>query len=53
MAKDIDDLLRDVFGNSTNRRIEFEKPLDELINSEIKLKIELKDCNIYSYTFEN
>lgn len=41
------------FGNSTNRRIEFEKPLDELINSEIKLKIELKDCNIYSYTFEN
>lgn len=28
-------------------------PLDELINTEIKLKIEMKDCNLYSYTFEN
>ena len=40
------------FGNSTNRRIEFEKPLDELTGQEIKLKFEIKDSYLYSYTFE-
>ncbi len=41
-----------LFGDSTNRPVRFEKTLKDLIGKEIKLKIELNDCNLYSYTFE-
>ena len=41
-----------LFGDSTNRPVRFTKPLKDLVGQEIKLKIELNDCNLYSYTFE-
>ena len=41
-----------LFGDSTNRPVRFEKSLKDLVGKEIKLKIELNDCNLYSYTFE-
>lgn len=41
-----------MFGDSTNRPVRFEKSLKDLVGKEIKLKIELNDCNLYSYTFE-
>ncbi len=41
-----------IFGNSTNRLVEFEKPLKDLVGKEIGLKFELDDCHLYSYTFE-
>ncbi len=41
-----------LFGDSTNRPVRFTKSLKDLVGKEIKLKIELNDCNLYSYTFE-
>lgn len=37
-----------LFGNSTDRRVEFEKPLSELSDRAVRLKIEMKDADIYS-----
>ncbi len=41
-----------LFGNNTNRPVEFEKPLSDLVGKEISLKFEFDDCHLYSYTFE-
>ena len=41
-----------LFGDSTNRPVRFEKSLKDLVGKEIKLKIELTDAHLYSYTFE-
>lgn len=40
-----------LFGDSVDRRIDFEKSLDKLNNKPIRLKIELKDANLYSFKF--
>ena len=41
-----------IFGNSTNRPVEFLKPLNDLLGKNIKIKFTLNDCHLYSYTFE-
>ena len=41
-----------LFADSTNRPVRFEKSLKDLVGKEIKLKIEMTDCDLYSYTFE-
>lgn len=41
-----------IFGNSTNRTVKFQKELTELLGKEIKIKFELNDCHLYSFTFE-
>ena len=41
-----------IFGNTTNRPVEFEKSLKDLIGKNIKLKFTMNDCNLYSFTFE-
>lgn len=41
-----------LFGNSTNRPVEFEKPLKELIGKKVKIKFTLNDAHLYSFTFE-
>ena len=42
-----------IFGDTTNRPIEFDKPLSELKGKTVKLKISLQDCHLYSLTFES
>ena len=38
-----------MFGDSVDRPVEFEKPLSELDGRSVKLKIELRDCHLYSF----
>ena len=40
-----------IFGDTTNRPIEFDKPLSALKGKKVKLKISLQDCHLYSLTF--
>ena len=42
----------DLFGDTVNRPVEFKKPLSDLKGKNIKLKIRLKDCHLYSLTIE-
>lgn len=37
-----------LFGNSTSRNVDFEKPLSNLAGKEVKLKFVMKDADIYS-----
>lgn len=41
-----------IFGNSTNRVVKFQNALTGLVGKEIKIKFELNDCHLYSFTFE-
>ena len=41
-----------LFGDSTNRRVTFEKDLADLVGKEIQIRFEFDDCHLYSYTFE-
>lgn len=41
-----------LFGDSTNRPVRFPKALAELVGKEIRVKAELVDCHLYSFTFE-
>ncbi len=41
-----------LFGDSTERLVEFSKPLSELNGKVVKLKIKLCDAHIYSFIFE-
>jgi hypothetical protein len=41
-----------MFGNTTNRPVEFAKSLKDLIGKKIKVKFTMNDCNLYSFTFE-
>lgn len=42
-----------LFGNSVSRPVEFEKPLSALYKKTVRLKFEMKDCDLYSFVFEN
>ena len=39
----------ELFGNSTARRVDFEKPLSELSGREVRLRFRLRDADIYSF----
>lgn len=41
-----------LFGDSVNRPVTFNKPLTDLIGTEVRFKIELKDAHLYSFNFE-
>jgi len=41
----------ELFGNSLSRQVEFEKPLANLSGKPVRLKIELKDADLYSFAF--
>ena len=41
-----------VFGDSTDRPVEFEKPLSALLGKNVRLKIRLRDAHLYSFIFE-
>lgn len=38
-----------MFGDSTDRPVSFQKPLEELIGKKVRLKIRLKDAHLYSF----
>lgn len=40
-----------IFGDSVNRKVEFEKNLKDLENKPIRLKFFLRDCDLYSFKF--
>ncbi len=40
-----------LFGDSVDRRVEFEKPLSKLAGMPVRLKIEFKDAHLYSFKF--
>lgn len=41
-----------VFGNAVNREVDFEKDLSALCGKPIRLKVEMKLAELYSFTFE-
>lgn len=41
-----------MFGNSTDRTVEFDKALSEINGNSVRLRIKLKDAHLYSYCFE-
>ncbi len=41
-----------VFGNSVDRKVDFEKPLSALNGKCVRLKIEMKEAKLYSFMFE-
>ena len=41
-----------MFGNTTNRPVEFKKPLSELKGKKVKIKFKLNDAHLYSFEFE-
>lgn len=41
-----------IFGDSVEREIEFERPLDMLIGEQVSVRFEMKDANLYSFSFE-
>ena len=41
-----------LFGDSTDRPVEFEKPLSDLIGQKVRLKVKLQDAHLYSFIFE-
>lgn len=40
-----------IFGDSVDRKVKFEKELKELNEKPVRLKIHLRDCNLYSFKF--
>lgn len=40
-----------LLGDSVDRKVDFDKPLEELCGKPIRLKIELKDAHLYSFKF--
>ena len=43
---------RTLFGNTVNRPVDFEKDLGDLCGKTVRLNIELKDAELYSFIFE-
>ncbi len=41
-----------LFGDSVNRPVDFQKPLSELSGKTVRLKFDMKDCDLYSFVFE-
>ena len=41
-----------MFGNSVDRKVDFEKPLQALNGKTVRLKIEMKEAKLYSFMFE-
>ena len=41
-----------IFGDSTSRPVEFEKPLSDLLGKKVRLKINIQDAHLYSFIFE-
>ena len=40
-----------IFGDSVERKVKFEKNLADLAGKPVRLKIELHDCDLYSFKF--
>ena len=40
-----------IFGDSVDRKVEFEKPLKDLNGKPVRLKFNLRDCDLYSFKF--
>ena len=40
-----------IFGDSVDRKVKFEKSLCDLAGKPVRLKIELHDCDLYSFKF--
>lgn len=43
---------RNLFGDSVDRPVDFEKPLSLLSGKAVRLEISLSDCDLYSFMFE-
>ena len=41
-----------LFGNSISRPCDFEKPLSELKGKTVRMRIAMKDCDFYSFKFD-
>lgn len=41
-----------LFGDTVDRNVDFEKPLGELSGKTVRLSFELSDCHLYSFIFE-
>lgn len=42
----------EIFGDSVDREVEFERPLSALCGQEVCVRFEMKDADIYSFSFE-
>ena len=42
-----------IFGDSVDRKVDFEKKLKDLNGKPVRLKIALRDCDLYSFKFNN
>ena len=40
-----------IFGDNVDRKVKFEKELKELNGKPVRLKINLRDCDLYSFKF--
>lgn len=40
-----------LFGDSVDRPVDFEKPLSELHGKNVRMRITMRDCDFYSFTF--
>jgi hypothetical protein len=40
-----------IFGDSVDRKVKFENDLKPLENKPVRLKFELRDCDVYSFKF--
>ena len=40
-----------IFGDSVDRKVKFQKELKELNGKPVRLRIRLKDCDLYSFKF--
>ena len=40
-----------IFGNSTDRSVDFEKPLSDLSGKTLRMKISMRDADLYSFAF--
>ncbi len=41
-----------LFGDSLDRNVDFEKPLESISGKMVRIRFELKDCDLYSFKFE-
>ena len=42
----------ELFGNSIERTVDFDKSLKDLNGKEVRLKFQLSSCDLYSFIFE-
>ena len=41
-----------LFGDSVDRLVDFEKPVEELAGKEVRMELTMRDADLYSFRFE-